>query len=100
MITLAAAQGPGERGQGLCLNLSRFLLQTDGWVDDDVGCSKRPVLAVDTQCGGGGVQGVYGKNFSKVSEAESATGACHRAGPRPSSSLKRPLRYFDASRLN
>lgn len=58
------------------------------------------VLAVDSQCGGGGVQGVYGENFSKVSEAESATGACYRAGARPPSSLKRPLRYFDIYQLN
>ena len=46
-------------------------------MDDDVRCSNSRVLVVDTQCGGGGVQGVYGENFSEVSEAESATGACH-----------------------
>lgn len=77
MITPAAAQAPGARGQGSCLNLSRFLLRIDRCVDDDVGCSNSRVLVVDTQWGGGGVQGVYGENFSEVSEAESATGACH-----------------------
>lgn len=46
-------------------------------MDDDVGCSNSRFLAVDTQCGGGGVQGIYGENFPEVSEAESATGACH-----------------------